>query len=64
MENKEIAEELIRSVWTDDRIDNNQYVIHKSRVDEIVKKLQITSSNSDSAKCHKCGELCIYCQED
>ena len=45
--NEKIAEELMRSVWTDSRLDADQYVIHESRVNAIVKQLKDTSYHND-----------------
>lgn len=45
--NEKIAEELLHSVWTDSRLDADQYVIHESRVNAIVKQLKDTSYHND-----------------
>lgn len=39
-----------------------------AQLNVVIEQLQNTSSNSEykspSAQCPKCGELCIYCQDD
>ena len=59
MNNNEIAEELLRSVWTDNRIDNDQYVVHRSRIEAIVKQLR---STSECAKMGIKGFDCYTCR--